>query len=123
LRRLLFETGEDLEALMLLCRADITSKNHDKVKRYIQNFDKVERKLLELEEKDKLRNFQPVITGEIIMETFGLKPCKEIGEIKSLLREAILDGKIRNEYQEAYAFMLEIGKSIGLTVQKVVKGE
>ncbi|QHT68637.1 HD domain-containing protein [Rhodocytophaga rosea] len=118
LRRLLFEAGDDLEALMLLCRADITSKNHDKVKRYIQNFDKVEQKLHDLEEKDKLRNFQPVITGEIIMETFGLKPCKEVGEIKSVLREAILEGHIRNEYEEAFAFMLENGRKIGLSPVK-----
>ncbi len=116
LRRLLFEAGEDLEALMLLCRADITSKNHDKVKRYIQNFDKVERKLHQLEEKDKLRNFQPVITGEIIMETFGLKPCKEVGEIKSIIREAILEGEISNTFDEAYAYMLDIGKKLGLAV-------
>lgn len=119
LRRLLYEAGPDLEALMLLCRADITSKNHDKVKRYIQNFDKVERKLHELEEKDKLRNFQPVITGEIIMETFGLKPCKEVGDIKSVLREAILEGQIRNEYEEAFAFMLDTGRKMGLTAVKV----
>lgn len=116
LRRLLFEAGEDLEALMLLCRADITSKNHDKVKRYIQNFDKVERKLHELEEKDKLRNFQPVITGETIMETFGLKPCKEVGEIKSILREAILEGHVSNTFDEAYAYMVNTGKNMGLTV-------
>ena len=119
MRRLLFEAGDDLEALMLLCRADITSKNHDKVKRYIQNFDKVEQKLHELEEKDKLRNFQPVITGEIIMETFGLKPCKEVGEIKSVLREAILEGHIRNEYEEAFALMLETGRKMGLSPVKV----
>jgi poly(A) polymerase len=118
LRRLLFEAGEDLESLMILCRADITSKNHDKVKRYIQNFDKVERKLHELEERDKLRNFQPVITGEIIMETFGLKPSKEVGEIKTILREAILEGEIRNEFEEAYAFMKETGKKMGLQVKK-----
>jgi tRNA nucleotidyltransferase/poly(A) polymerase len=118
---LLFEAGEDLEALMILCRADITSKNHDKVKRYIQNFDKVERKLHELEEKDKLRNFQPVITGEIIMETFGLKPSKEVGELKTILREAILEGEIRNEFAEAYAFMKETGKKMGLQVVKDVE--
>lgn len=122
LRRLLFETGEDLEALMTLCRADITSKNFDKVKRYLQNFDKVERNLNELEERDKLRNFQPVITGEIIMETFGLKPSREVGEIKSALREAILEGDIRNEYDESYAFMLKMGKKLGLAAVKQEDG-
>jgi tRNA nucleotidyltransferase/poly(A) polymerase len=114
IRRLLFEAGEDLEGLMTLCRADITSKDHQKVKKYLSNFDKLEQKLKEIEEKDKLRNFQPVITGEIIMETFGLKPCKEVGLIKTELREAILEGEISNTYEEGFNRMLEIGKKYNL---------
>ncbi|RDV15751.1 HD domain-containing protein [Pontibacter diazotrophicus] len=114
IRRLLFEAGDDVEALMALCRADITSKNDTKVKRYLQNFDKVEKRLVEVEESDKLRNFQPVITGEVIMETFGLKPSKTVGELKEVLTEAILEGKVRNEFDEAFAFLLEKGKERGL---------
>jgi putative nucleotidyltransferase with HDIG domain len=114
IRRLLFEAGEDLEALMMLCRADITSKDHQKVKKYLANFDKVEQKLKEIEEKDKLRNFQPVITGEIIMQTFNLKPCREVGLIKNEIREAILEGEISNQYEEAFDFMLKIGAKYGL---------
>jgi putative nucleotidyltransferase with HDIG domain len=117
IRRLLFEAGEDLEGLMMLCRADITSKDHQKVKKYLANFDKVEQKLKEIEEKDKLRNFQPVITGEIIMETFGLKPCKEVGLIKTQIREAILEGEISNQYEEAHELMLKIGEKYGLRPQ------
>ncbi|WP_299754409.1 HD domain-containing protein [uncultured Pontibacter sp.] len=114
IRRLLFEAGDDIDALMKLCRADITSKNDNKVKRYLQNFDKVEKRLVEVEESDKLRNFQPVITGEIIMETFGLKPSKTVGDLKEILTEAILEGKVKNEFDEAYAFLLEKGKEMGL---------
>ena len=118
IRRLLYEAGEDVEALMKLCKADITSKNHHKVKRYLQNFEKVERKMQEVEEKDKIRNFQPVITGEVIMETFGLSPSKEVGEIKEALKEAVLEGVIRNEMDEAKAFMLQLGREKGLKVVK-----
>jgi len=114
MRRLLVEAGEDIEALMKLCRADITSKNPDKVKKYLHNFDLVEQKLKDLEERDKLRNFQPVITGEIIMETFGLKPAREVGLIKEVIREAILEGIIPNEFEKAYAFMVEEGRKMGL---------
>ncbi|MTI30463.1 CCA tRNA nucleotidyltransferase [Xanthovirga aplysinae] len=114
IRRLLFEAGDDVDALMILCRADVTSKNHEKVKRYLGNFDKVDAKMKELEEKDKIRNFQPVITGEIIMETFQLKPCKIVGEIKEELKEAVLEGLIKNEYEEAFKFMLKMGKERGL---------
>ncbi|AKD05286.1 tRNA nucleotidyltransferase [Pontibacter korlensis] len=125
IRRLLFEAGDDIDALMKLCRADITSKNDIKVKRYLQNFDKVEKRLVEVEESDKLRNFQPVITGEIIMETFGLKPSKAVGEIKEALTEAILEGKVKNEFEEAYTFMLNLGEQKGLEVvsNKAVQGK
>ena len=117
LRRLLFEAGDDLEALMALCRADITSKDHNRVARYLKNFDKVEQKLKEVEERDRIRNFQPVITGTIIMETFGLKPCKEVGLIKTAVREAILDGKIRNEYEQAFHYMKQVAEKYGLEVE------
>lgn len=120
LRRLLFDAGADLEGLMALCRADITSKNYEKVQKHLRNFDKVERKLHDLEERDKLRNFQPVITGEFIMETFGLSPSKIVGDIKTVLREAILDGLIPNTIEAAYPFLLEEGRKHGLT-PKIVK--
>lgn len=114
LRRLLIEAGDDLEALMNLCRADITSKNYDRVKKHLANFDKVERKLRELDERDKLRNFQPVITGELIMKAFGLKPSKEVGQIKMAVREAILEGTIANTLETAVPFMVEEGRKMGL---------
>jgi poly(A) polymerase len=114
MRRLLVEAGEDIEALMKLCRADITSKNPDKVRRFLNNFDLVEQKLKDLEERDKLRNFQPVITGEMIMETFGLKPAREVGLIKEIVREAILEGIIPNEYEPAHAYMVKEGEKMGL---------
>ena len=114
MRRLLVEAGEDIEALMKLCRADITSKNPEKVKRFLHNFDIVEQKLKDLEERDTLRNFQPVITGEVIIETFGLKPSKEVGVMKEIIREAILEGTIPNEFDAAFAFMIGEGKKMGL---------
>lgn len=113
-RRLLFEAGDDIESLMMLCEADITSKNREKVRRYLMRFEQVREKLKEVEEKDKVRNFQPPVTGELIMETFGIKPSKEIGIIKEEIKEAILDGKIKNDYEEAYAMMLELGAKLGL---------
>lgn len=119
LRRILFETGEDIEDLMILCRADITSRNPEKVKRFRANFDKVEEKLKELEKKDQLRNWQPPISGETIIKTFNLKPSKVIGDIKLAIREAILDGKIENSYEAAYDFMLEKGKELNLEAVKL----
>jgi poly(A) polymerase len=113
-RRLLFEAGDDIDALMALCKADITSKNPEKVKRYLRNFREVEQKLKQVEESDKLRNFQPVITGEVIMDTFGLKPSRTVGELKEQITEAILEGQIRNEFDEAFSFLLEKGKEKGL---------
>ena len=118
LRRLLFDAGDDLEGLMALCRADITSKNYERVQKHLRNFDKVEQKLHNLEEQDKLRNFQPVITGELIMETFGLSPSREVGELKTVLREAILDGLIPNSLDIAYPFLLEEGRKRGLKTAK-----
>ena len=114
LRRLLFEAGEELEALMTLCRADITSKNGDKVKRYLRNFDMVEEKLKEVEASDSLRNFQPVITGEMIMHVFDLGPGKEIGQIKVTIREAILEGQIRNDLASAWDLLILEGSKLGL---------
>lgn len=114
LRRLLFEAGDDVDDLMTLCEADITSKNPNKVKRYRERFKQVREKLKEIEEKDRLRNWQPPISGEIIMETFGIPPSKEVGIIKSSIRDAILDGEIPNEYEAAYMYMLKEGEKMGL---------
>ena len=121
IRRLLFDAGDDTDDLMMLCRADITSKNNHRVKHYLANFDKVEQKMREVEEKDKIRNFQPVITGEMIMEAFDVKPGRVIGEIKEALKEAVLDGTIRNELSEAYGYMVQLGREKGLKVVKSIK--
>ncbi len=115
LRRLLLDAGDDIEDLMQLCRADVTSKNNRKVKRYLENFDKVERKLAEVEERDQLRNFQPPISGEEIMESLGLSPSKMVGEIKEELKEAILEGKIENDHAQAKELMFIIAEQKGIT--------
>ncbi len=114
IRRLIFEAGDDLEDLMLLCNADITTKNEEKVKRYLANFKKVEEKIREVEEKDRIRNFQPPVTGELIMKTFGIGPSRYVGEIKNAVKEAILDGVIKNDEKQAYEFMLQEGIRLGL---------
>ncbi|MDO6803354.1 HD domain-containing protein [Wenyingzhuangia sp. 1_MG-2023] len=115
IRRLVFDAGDDIESLMTLCEADITTKNPNKFKRYHSNFKLVRDKIKEVEERDRVRNFEPPISGETIMTTFDLKPCREIGQIKDHIKESILDGCIENNYEQAFELMLLKGKKLGLT--------
>jgi poly(A) polymerase len=116
-RRLLFDAGEDIEALMLLCNADVTTKNEYKIKKYRNNFELVKQKLKDVEERDKLRNWQPPISGNDIMVAFGIQAGREVGILKNAIREAILEGEITNDFQEAYDFMVNKAKELGLSAQ------
>lgn len=113
-RRLLFEAGDDIDDLLILCQSDITSKNEQKVHRYLANLERLKLKIKEVEERDHVKNFQPPISGELIMEIFGLKPSREVGILKSQIKEAILDGEIRNDYAEAFQLMLKLAEDMQL---------
>ena len=114
IRRLLYDAGDDLDDLMTLCKADITSKNPDRVARYLRNYEQVIARLRDVEDRDHLRNWQPPVTGEIVMATFGIRPGRLVGEIKTAIREAILDGVLESDYDQAFAFMIKEGRKHGL---------
>lgn len=118
IRRLLFDAGDFIDDLMTMCEADITSKNPETVKKHLKNFKIVRKKLKEIEEKDAIRNFQPPVSGDMIIETFDITPGREVGIIKNAIKEAILDGVIHNDYEQAHAFMLKLGKEMGLKPRK-----
>ena len=118
IRRLLFDAGEDFDALMMLCEADITSKNQQKVQRFLRNFELVRQRCREVEEKDHIRNWQPPVTGELIMQTFNLPPCKAVGDLKNAIKDAILDGEVENNYASAYAYLLIKGAELNLAPVK-----
>ena len=113
-RRLIYDAGDSIEDLLTLCEADITTKNEEKSKKYQNNFKVVRKKILDVEKKDNIRNFQPPVSGEIIMNHYKIKPCKEIGLIKEKIKNAILDGEINNDYDQAFKLMLRIGDEMGL---------
>ena len=117
-RRLVMDAGEELEDLLTLCEADITTKNPVRKKRYLANLKAVRQKIKEVEERDRIRNFQPPVSGELIMKTFGIPPSKTVGEIKDAIKEAILEGEIRNDFDEAYQYMLRLGKEKGLKINE-----
>ena len=117
-RRLIFDAGDNIDDLMTLCEADITTKNKERFKKYLGNFKIVRNKIIEVEERDNIRNFQPPVTGKEIMKAFNLKPCKAIGQIKEAIKEAILEGDINNNYDDAYNIMLKEGKKLGLSTNE-----